>query len=79
MTKPSIEEIVRNNVETAVDQRHDYDFQEDPTCEWYEGDAYLQNVTDTLIECGHRGESSWNEGVNLFYKLATEAGLRFAE
>ena len=74
----TIEQIVTNNVETAYDQRHDYDYQEDVHCEWYEGDAYLQNTVDSVREEGYKTESDWEEATALFWKLAEEAGLRFA-
>jgi hypothetical protein len=78
MPRQTIEQIVISNVETAHDQRHTYDFQEDELCKWYEGDAYLQNTVDSIKEEGYKTDSDWEEATGLFWKLAEEAGLRFA-
>jgi len=78
MSKQTIEQIVINNVELAIDQRQAYDLQEDQVCQWYEGDAYLANTVDSIREEGHNTDSDWEEATGLFCKLAENAGLRFA-
>ena len=76
--RPTIEEIAKGMVEEACDQRHEYDVQEDSICQWYEGDAYLQNTVETIKEYGYETYENWEEAQGLFFKLAEEVGLRFA-
>lgn len=77
--RPTIQDIVTMNVSFAKDQSSDYDDQSgNGLCEWFEGDAYLANTTDAIQEEGYNTESDWEEAKSLFFKLAEEAGLRFA-
>ena len=74
----AINEIVRSNVSMAMDQRHEYDAQEDSVCQWYEGDDYLQNTIEAIRENGYCSDSDWENARELFCKLAADTGLRFA-
>ena len=73
----SIEEIIKSNVSTAVDQCGSYDFQEDETCPWYEGDAYAQNVVDTCLEMGYTKDEA-GDALLGFIEAAKASGCRFA-
>lgn len=77
--RPTIEQIVSCNIEAAEDQKHEYDDQsENEFGQWFEGDAYMQNVADTLVEEGLGSHENWESATGLFYKLAVARGLRFA-
>ena len=71
-TLETIREICISNVEGGWDQRHEYSPEG-----LLEGDAYLQNVVDTLVEMGICTDENYNEAVSLFCTLAEERGLRF--
>lgn len=70
-SEEKINEIVESNVLAGWDQRHEY------SGDFLEGDAYSQNVVDTLTEEGLNTHENWEYATGLFYKLATERGLRF--
>ena len=78
MIKQTIEQIVKANIEAAVDQRHEYDSQADAVSQWWEGDAYLASTVDSIREEGYITDSDWEEATGLFCKLAEKTGLRFA-
>ncbi len=71
-TLETIREICVSNVECGWDLRNEYS-----TEGLLEGDAYLQNVVDTLVGMGICTDEYYNVAVCLFRSLAEEKGLRF--
>lgn len=67
----TILEICVSNVEGGWDQRHEY------SSDFFEGDAYCQNVVDTLVEMGICTDENYQEAVGMFCTLAEKKGLRF--
>lgn len=66
-------EHIVGNLEYAADQSHEYD----ETPDWREGDAYMQNVYDSMIEDGYTPEEAVDASEGFFHD-AKKHGIRFA-
>lgn len=76
--KTEISEIVESNISAAIDQREEYSFVPGSICQWFEGDAYMQNVYDTVKEEGYSDDEAFDATLT-FFKAAEGTCIRFAE